>query len=422
MSIILRNGTYYLRRRIPSQFSQIDNRKEVWLSLKTDSKRAAQGKAELLWDTLLQAWDSRLRGHSEDAEVSFEAAQQIAKSRGFRYAPINEVADLPLADILDRVEALELGDTEIETAAILGTAEKPSLTIGMALEAYWPISRDKTLSKSQDQLRRWVNPRKKAVANFINVVGDVRLSDLTAEHMLQFRGWWIDRLQEEGLTANSANKDFTHLGHILKTVNGMKRLGHTLHLESLAFFTEKDGESRPPFSDSWITEKLLTTDALNGLNAEARAIFLGMINTGYRPGEAAGLTPDRICLEANIPHIKIAAEDNREIKNQTSKREIPLTGVSLEAFRAFPNGFPTYREKPAVLSATVNKFLKSNELKETDRHVFYSLRHSFEDRLLRADVDERVRRDLLGHALGRERYGEGGGLAYKLKMINRIAF
>jgi integrase len=54
--------------------------------------------------------------------------------------------------------------------------------------------------------------------------------------------------------------------------------------------------------------------------------------------------------------------------------------------------------------------------------VFYSLRHSFEDRLLRADVDERVRRDLLGHALGRERYGEGGGLAYKLKMVEKVAF
>ena len=59
---------------------------------------------------------------------------------------------------------------------------------------------------------------------------------------------------------------------------------------------------------------------------------------------------------------------------------------------------------------------------ESDKHVMYSLRHSFEDRLLREGVDERVRRDLMGHSLNRERYGQGGGLAFKAEMLRRIAF
>jgi integrase len=422
LSIILRSGTFYLRRRVPRQFADIEEREEVWLSLKTDSKKTAQEKAKVLWDALLQAWDARLRGQSDDAQERFAAARNIAASKGLHYLPMEAVVDLPKEQLLERIEALERNDSGVEAAAILGAVGKPSITVSMALEAYWPITRDKILGKSDDQIRRWENPRKKAIGNFVAVCGDVQLSDLTADHMLEFRGWWIDGLQSKRLTANSANKDFIHFKSILRTVNEMKKLGHELPLGSLVSFAEGDAEERPSFSDQWIKEKLLAPGALNGLNPEARAILLGMINTGYRPSEGAGLTLERINLEANIPHIRIAPEANREIKNKTSKRTIPLAGVSLEAFREFPNGFPTYREKPASLSATVNKFLKSNGLKETDKHVFYSLRHSFEDRLLREGVDERVRRDFLGHALDREKYGEGGGLAFQLKMIKRVAF
>jgi hypothetical protein len=43
--------------------------------------------------------------------------------------------------------------------------------------------------------------------------------------------------------------------------------------------------------------------------------------------------------------------------------------------------------------------MRENGLRETPEHSVYSLRHSFEDRLLDRDVDERIRRDLMGHAL-----------------------
>ncbi|MEP3848069.1 MAG: hypothetical protein ABJM43_22245 [Paracoccaceae bacterium] len=33
-----------------------------------------------------------------------------------------------------------------------------------------------------------------------------------------------------------------------------------------------------------------------------------------------------------------------------------------------------------------------------------------------------VRRDLMGHSLNRERYGQDGGLAFKEEMLQRIAF
>jgi len=61
-------------------------------------------------------------------------------------------------------------------------------------------------------------------------------------------------------------------------------------------------------------------------------------------------------------------------------------------------------------------------LMESDRHSLYSLRHAFEDRLLAAKVDERVRRDLMGHRLSREEYGEGATLDYQREILEPLAF
>lgn len=105
-----------------------------------------------------------------------------------------------------------------------------------------------------------------------------------------------------------------------------------------------------------------------------------------------------------------------------AERKIPVLGTSLDALRAFPEGFDRYRTNSASLSAAVNKFLKENGLKETDGHTMYGLRHAFEDRMLEARIDERIRRDLMGHALGRVRYGQGGHLPMWLIALGRFRF
>ena len=46
----------------------------------------------------------------------------------------------------------------------------------------------------------------------------------------------------------------------------------------------------------------------------------------------------------------------------------------------------------------------------------------FEDRLLAANVDERIRRDLMGHALNRERYGKGANIEHLHRIVGAIAF
>ncbi len=212
--------------------------------------------------------------------------------------------------------------------------------------------------------------------------------------MLDFRDWWFERIETQGLTANSGNKDLIHLGGMLKKVVQMKRLGIDLPLGGLSF-KENGSKTRPPFSAAWIRDRLLAPGALDGLNEEARTIVLVMVNTGCRPSEIASLTADQIKLKTNVPHIRIEPV-GRQLKSANARRVVTLAGVSLEALRGFPSGFPRYQKNSAGLSATVNKFLRSNGLLETPDHSLYSLRHAFEDRMLRAGVDERIRRDVMG--------------------------
>lgn len=422
MSIVKRGSTYQLRRRVPQRYRGVEPREVVWISLHTDSETVARSKADRAWGNLVEAWEARLAGDNEDAEARHAAAHELARIRGFRYLDVGLVARLPVEELVARVEAIsarQAAPDPAEASALLGTAPAPSLTLEKALELYWGLAREKTLGKSEDQVRRWKNPRLKAVRNFVEIVGNKPVDAITRDDMLDFRQHWLERIEAGEVTPNSANKDLIHLGDVLKTVNTMKRLGLTLPLGELSF-REGETRTRPPFSPEWIRNRLLAAGALSGLNDEARGLLLGMVNTGYRPSEGAGLTGKTIRLDAAVPHIAIEPE-GRQLKSAYARRVIPLTGVSLEAFKAFPDGFPRYRESSAGLSATVNKYLKANGLLETPAHSFYSLRHAFEDRMLAAGIDDRIRRDLFGHRLDRERYGKGASLDHVARLVQEIA-
>ena len=110
-------------------------------------------------------------------------------------------------------------------------------------------------------------------------------------------------------------------------------------------------KSRPQFTTEWITTKLLAPGALDGLDVEARTIFLGMINTGACPRKLANLQPEHIILDHECPHIRITPV-SRQLKSKNAKRVIPLVGVSLEAMKQCPAGFLTYRDNPTFSDVT----------------------------------------------------------------------
>lgn len=149
-----------------------------------------------------------------------------------------------------------------------------------------------------------------------------------------------------------------------------------------------------------------------------------MINTGLRPSEITGLDAESdIVLDNPVPHVVVRFNENGTLKTEGSERRIPLIGVSLDAMRAIKDmgGCLRYRDKENFMSNTINKYLTENGLRETPRHVAYSLRHSMEDRMTDAGLDDRIRADILGHEYARPRYGEGGVMLTRLRWLQQVA-
>lgn len=429
MKIIKRAETYHLRRHVPVRFHGIEGRRIISISLKTDSLSEARKRAVTEWDDQLARWETALQTGVPIQRGSYKATVASAAKLGLVYLPTVKVAELPTAEVVDRLLLARLRDgtpDEGKASVTLGGVDDPGMTVSEALDEFWKISVDQERGKTADQVRRWKNPRVKAIGNFISVVGDKRLDQITRADASKFRDWWNERIDRERLSSDSARKDFVYVGHILRTVKEAQGLDAELPLGKLKIKATPKAE-RVPFTDAWIRDNLLAPGALDGLNDQARTIMLMMVNTGCRPSEVAGLMKDHIHVGGDVPHIEIKPVE-RELKNATSARRIPLLGASYDAAKAWldkaPKGakaFPEYFGRDKI-SATINKYLRENKLVESEAHTLYGLRHAFEDRCLRAGIDERVRRDLMGHALGRQRYGEGGGLAHVRDLLLPVAF
>src|SRR5690606_19972555 len=156
-------------------------------------------------------------------------------------------------------------------------------------------------------------------------------------------------------------------------------------------------------------------------NEEARRTIYVMIETGLRLSEICNLTRDTIHLNAPIPYISVRPQ-GRRMKTPQSAREIPLVGVALMAMQAQPDGFPRYRDRSASLSALVNNYLTPRGLRPVQGQSFYSLRHTFEDRLTAVEASDKLMAVFMGHKYQRPKYGAGPTLDQKREWLLKIAF
>ena len=56
----------------------------------------------------------------------------------------------------------------------------------------------------------------------------------------------------------------------------------------------------------------------------------------------------------------------------------------------------------------------------TPEHKIYSLRHSFKQWMVELEVNEETNDLLMGHTNDKPKYGDGGSLEFKLKIMNRL--
>ncbi len=420
-------GGYYFRKWVPKRYRTVDPRQSVVICLHTTDELEAAKKAVAVEKDVQANWDALLAGRSNDAISAWKSAKRLAAAKGFSYLPAADIAKGPLHDIIDRLESLPAFNNSVpqtdapRVQAVLGSHPVPKQTILEAKQEYFEQAGDKLLNKTPAQIKRWTVVRNRAISDLIAVIGDKLYEDIDRADMKEYRAWWLTRIADDSINPETANKYISYLSGMFQSWAKINGRDIPNPFQGIKF-------KRPPptpaavFSASWITKNFVHGKALDGLNPEARNAFLMMINTGARPSEILGAKPGDIFLDQDIPFIRFEPNDWGSLKNPQSRREIPLVGVSCVAAAQYKDlgCATTYRNKGDRWSATVNKYLQTNGLKETNNHTPYALRHSFETRLRETGCDEQLRCELMGHGYNRPRYGT---ISHKLlhKALTMIA-
>ena len=411
---------YYLVRRVPIELELLDKRRYVKVSLKTECRRQAARKCSILNEQIEQYWANLLQSQRNHDSRQFNRIVRIARQLGFAYQPMAEIIALPAESLSQRLLALEKATPRQVEAVLGGKEEPPGILLSAALQKFWQFTKERTLNKSPSQIRKWRSPRLRAVNNFILVIGDKDIKKITRDDIIQFKDWWIDRIQNDGLSTATASKDLVHIKNILETVSDNMKLGIDVqHLFKKLIFKKRKSKARLPLTTQEILA-ILHSDKLKGLNDECRWFLHVAAETGARPSEIVGLLPEDIRLNDPVPHMKIVERDKRALKTEHSERDIPLTGYALQALKALPNGFPRYRAEPDNISTATNKFLRENKLLPSKKHSVYSFRHSFQDRLTAVDAPDRVQAELMGHKFERPLYGDGPTIKQKKDWMVKI--
>jgi len=440
-----RGRVWWYNRRVPSKFAHLDCRKRIKESLGTTSIDQARYKRDLLaeaddhyWASLKiaeEAHPSSNRETSEAVRRRYRMATVKALASGFTYQPIDHLATVaPLEEALARLLAVHqnAGPAEIprerDAEALLGGAPKPTISVSEAFEVYvGEIAYNAQLYKSPNQRASWEKTKRTSIQYFIDFVGDIALEEITRELALDYQKHWAKQVKpkDEATTPIAPNTANRHIGNIRSLyADYFKHIGEEERPNPFRnmHFKAKARTEVPPFSSDWVREKILAPGATRKWRPELQLITLMLIETGCRPSEIINLRVDDFHIDEPVPYISIRARTDREVKTDTSERDIPLVGIALEAAkRAAPRAFAHYYDKGELFSANMMKNFRNRGLLESPDHKIYSFRHAFEKRMQEANIDYGLRCLLMGHKTTRPVYGDGGSLEYRREELLKIA-
>ncbi len=427
-----RGARWHYVRRVPKEYEFFDKRGTVYKSLKTESLELARAKRDALVEADDQYWLSVVMSGDMSTEVAlktYASAQRRALAKGFVYTPAQDLADIAtLAEIMKRLKSIPTDPVpdKKEADAVLGLVNRPSVKISQAMNLYCEeIAVGDLLGKSEEQKKSWRKVKMRALKNFIKINGDLPMHEITRDHARKYYNWWAGRVApKQGikpLTANSANRDIGNIRKLYREFwiyEGDENRQNPFRNLSFAKQPSKDV---PCYTDEFVGTRFLEPGVFNGLNADATLLVYAMIETGCRPSELSNILPENIILDAEVPYIQIRSRSDRQLKASASSRDIPLVGCALEAFKRAPHGFPRYRDKGNILSKAIMDGLRVRGLQPTPDHRLYSLRHSFEKRMLEAGLDYGLRCLLMGHKNSRPSYGDGGSMTYRRDELLKIS-
>src|SRR5258708_26302690 len=227
-----RCGTWHFVRRVPVEFAHLDERGIIKHSTKVRIAQDRTGRraarvASKLNDELELYWKSLTDDRSKADLSRYDEARRRARSLGFEYIENAQLLMLPPEQRLDRIETLVARGATNDAAAraaVLGTVKRPAFPLSKLFEEYEAMTRDEVRDFSPNQLRVWRNSRMRAVENFVSVVDDKPVNELTVDDAIDYSEWWRDRVINDDVAVKSANPSTGQLSRMLKDVGIRRRL------------------------------------------------------------------------------------------------------------------------------------------------------------------------------------------------------
>ena len=420
-----RNGTYQFRKAIPLALRELAKQTEYVRSLDTrDPNKALLAYSHEL--ARFEEFKRQLRAGVSPSRMTFRYAdlERRAQKLGFDYRTAQQLSDLAERDaLMARLRFLDSSeDPSRETmAAVLGEAPYDP-TLSQIEEYFWTETRDRRKGMDSRQSDKARKPRERAVALFAELMGKaVPISRITPSFVREFRSRLIEWVETGTLKADTVNK---YIGFLRQAVqrsidDGKLECPNPFGSLRISEGVHKVPAKRAAFSADFIRKRIVSPGALDGMNAECRALVYAMVDSSAHLNELCGIDPEHdIENEGSCPVIHIRPNRYRTLKTNQRERIVPLVGWTLKAFEECPDGFPSYRRAGGAeaAGALINKFFKTHGISESSRdprlkpaQTTYSFRHAYKDRLREAEIVGELQDVLMGHrtaGMGRH-YGSG---------------
>ncbi|MFN7009049.1 MAG: tyrosine-type recombinase/integrase [Allorhizobium sp.] len=413
-------GTFHYRRRIPKDAAEVIGRSEFKRLLGQTEREALRNYPKVNAEFERVVEEARKGAARNVADLTPLEVHRLAQRRATEleamtvYVGDRELtgADPEGADVI-RDSALSSGVSDpverqaVNLVANKGRISRPSPTLADAKRLYLQEKIKGGINETQRKLRL------ERVMGYLShaIEADRPLDQLTREDAREVRDHMLRDLDMKPATVRRYMNDIRAVVSFGITEFGLRdALNPFLRLEIRLQTVAREERSPIPAKTLKAIRDRLEAHA----GADLWQIWRMMEGTGCRLSEVTGLLVSDLFLTDTIPYLNLVHHPHRRLKNNASIRRVPLIGEALsatkEALKA-ANGSPMLFARYCrvrggdAASAILMKHVRT--VTTDPKIVVHSLRHTMEDRLIRARVEEFDRNLVLGHSRGGmgERYG-----------------
>ncbi|PST95410.1 hypothetical protein C9I87_09065 [Photobacterium iliopiscarium] len=392
-TVIQKGRTYYLRMLSILKGKPLAS---VTVSLRTKSAITAKANSELLKDKLVTT-----SGALDTFDNARYVLRNIAKT-------LNSYVGIPIGGIPQSQEIIHIEPIPIEVA------DTQSVTFSAMAHSY-ADERLESMAWTQDTYACRLSDIKTVTSIFSNVgLGDKPLSMITRSDLMMVRSEFLSQHK-----LSTVNIKLSLIASVFKfaIMNGVISNNPAMKL-AVVDRTPKDDKGLSKVELASITDFIKNQKTSHIRNQDyapfLKWVFLVAAVTGARHGEIQQLRREDIQqTESGTWFISINDNDGKQLKNQYSKRCIPLVdsgyGFDLKVFirevvDTCSDGSYLFRSNNRTASRSYFTRLLTKYKKQhrefSQVMTFHSLRHSMSWHCLNSKMPESFAKKLLGHSEG----------------------